>query len=322
MFSLFGTTCSSALACFRVVSAIVTRCCGCCCIRRIFCCSTSPPTTSTCARKTYCWSLRITGTVVFVSHDRYFIDKLATRVFEVGDGKVEIFPAITKIISGENREGSTSAPTLDDVPSSFQKRDMAARLRPTLREVRRMRRTQGTGNNGNAATDASKKRLNPIKRKQIEDRVKELEEDIGRAEIGHRPMRNRHAKFRECRRKPAPVAGTRPAQGEPCRVDQGMGRGSRGAPRNRVAEIKASSPRTTSSVISHLYLRAVRYSEWPVGQQLPKAQISNARMTRCQALCRFAMQGVKRYAETQGRSNASVVGELFQPKGRIAGFQL
>src|SRR4029077_18971481 len=27
-----------------------------------------------------------TGTVVFVSHDRYFIDKLATRVFEVGSG--------------------------------------------------------------------------------------------------------------------------------------------------------------------------------------------------------------------------------------------
>ena len=33
-----------------------------------------------------------TGTVVFVSHDRYFIDKLATRVFEVEDGKVHVFP--------------------------------------------------------------------------------------------------------------------------------------------------------------------------------------------------------------------------------------
>ena len=36
--------------------------------------------------------MEYTGTVVFVSHDRYFIDKLATRVFEIGDGKVEIFP--------------------------------------------------------------------------------------------------------------------------------------------------------------------------------------------------------------------------------------
>jgi ATP-binding cassette, subfamily F, member 3 len=32
------------------------------------------------------------GTLVFVSHDRYFIDKLATRVFEVEDGRVHIYP--------------------------------------------------------------------------------------------------------------------------------------------------------------------------------------------------------------------------------------
>src|SRR5271167_4649277 len=35
---------------------------------------------------------KYTGTVVFVSHDRYFIDKLATRIFEVGHGEVNIFP--------------------------------------------------------------------------------------------------------------------------------------------------------------------------------------------------------------------------------------
>ncbi len=33
-----------------------------------------------------------TGTVIFVSHDRYFIDRLATRVFEVADGKVNVYP--------------------------------------------------------------------------------------------------------------------------------------------------------------------------------------------------------------------------------------
>src|SRR2546426_8154635 len=33
-----------------------------------------------------------TGTVLFVSHDRYFIDRLATRVFEVGEGQVEVYP--------------------------------------------------------------------------------------------------------------------------------------------------------------------------------------------------------------------------------------
>src|SRR5450631_3160225 len=32
------------------------------------------------------------GTVVFVSHDRYFIDKLATRVVEVENGRIHVYP--------------------------------------------------------------------------------------------------------------------------------------------------------------------------------------------------------------------------------------
>ena len=32
------------------------------------------------------------GTVLFVSHDRYFIDGLATRVFECEHGGVQVFP--------------------------------------------------------------------------------------------------------------------------------------------------------------------------------------------------------------------------------------
>jgi ATP-binding cassette subfamily F protein 3 len=32
-----------------------------------------------------------TGTVVFVSHDRYFIDRLATKVVEVGDGTAQLY---------------------------------------------------------------------------------------------------------------------------------------------------------------------------------------------------------------------------------------
>src|SRR6266852_2870997 len=35
---------------------------------------------------------KYSGTVVFVSHDRYFIDNLATRVFEIEDGHVHVFP--------------------------------------------------------------------------------------------------------------------------------------------------------------------------------------------------------------------------------------
>ncbi len=35
---------------------------------------------------------KFTGTVVFVSHDRYFIDKLATRVIHIEDGKLQDYP--------------------------------------------------------------------------------------------------------------------------------------------------------------------------------------------------------------------------------------
>jgi len=34
---------------------------------------------------------RYPGTIVFVSHDRYFVDALATRILEVGDGRVESY---------------------------------------------------------------------------------------------------------------------------------------------------------------------------------------------------------------------------------------
>src|SRR5258707_5342363 len=35
---------------------------------------------------------KYSGTVVLVSHDRYFIDNLATRIFEIEDGHVHVFP--------------------------------------------------------------------------------------------------------------------------------------------------------------------------------------------------------------------------------------
>ncbi len=60
--------------------------------------------------------VKYTGTVVFVSHDRYFIDKLATRVFEVGGGKVEIFPGNYEDYLWRKQGGQHVAPTLDDVP--------------------------------------------------------------------------------------------------------------------------------------------------------------------------------------------------------------
>ena len=125
--------------------------------------------------------MKYTGTVVFVSHDRYFIDRLATRVFEVGNGQVEIFPGNYEDYLWRKQGGQHIAPTLDDVPGATKAKETVAT--PRLADVGTSGNSPSpTPSNGGTAGGAeAKKRLNPIKRKQMEDRVAELE-----AEISHR----------------------------------------------------------------------------------------------------------------------------------------
>ena len=123
--------------------------------------------------------MKYTGTVVFVSHDRYFIDKLATRVFEVGGGKVEVFPGNYEDYLWRKQGGQHVAPTLDDVPGAKAHRNEPhAAPKPAAPSVP----VNGNGSGETAGPVEAKKRLNPIKRKQMEDRIHELEEKIGQAE--------------------------------------------------------------------------------------------------------------------------------------------
>jgi ATP-binding cassette subfamily F protein 3 len=111
-----------------------------------------------------------TGTVVFVSHDRYFIDKLATRVFEIGDGKVEVYPGNYEDYLWRKQGGSA-------------KQNEA--IRQQLKMVEPAPETPANGNQSaadSAPATAKAKRLNPIKRKKMEDRIHELEAEISRAE--------------------------------------------------------------------------------------------------------------------------------------------
>ena len=103
-----------------------------------------------------------TGTVVFVSHDRYFIDKLATRIFEVGEGRVEIYPG--------NYEDYM-----------WRKQGGAEKLQSAV-AVSAAPPESGNGSHGEAPAEAKSKRLNPIKRKQMEERFQKLEQEIGKLE--------------------------------------------------------------------------------------------------------------------------------------------
>jgi ATP-binding cassette subfamily F protein 3 len=123
--------------------------------------------------------MKYTGTVVFVSHDRYFIDKLATRVFEVGDGKVEIFPGNYEDYLWRKEGGQHVAPTLDDVPGL----DLIGEVVPVAsRHESAPQARNGDGDHRPSLAESPKKRLNPLKRKQMEDRVSELEQQISHTE--------------------------------------------------------------------------------------------------------------------------------------------
>jgi len=114
------------------------------------------------------------GTLLFVSHDRYFIDKLATRVFEIGEERVEVFPGNYEDYLWRKQGGTASVPTLDDVPKAGAPRIAA---KTSVQPV-----NGGQVSQSAPADEPKAKRLNPIKRKQLQDRVHELEEEINRAE--------------------------------------------------------------------------------------------------------------------------------------------
>jgi ATP-binding cassette subfamily F protein 3 len=112
--------------------------------------------------------MKYTGTVVFVSHDRYFIDKLAARVFEIGDGKVEIYPGNYEdyLWRKQGRSAVAVEASKRVVPSVPSSSVPVNGDRPPEPEV----------------VETKGKRLNPIKRRQMEDRLHEIEEEIVRGE--------------------------------------------------------------------------------------------------------------------------------------------
>jgi ATP-binding cassette subfamily F protein 3 len=111
---------------------------------------------------------KFTGTVVFVSHDRYFIDKLATRVFEIGDGRVEVFPGNYEDYLWRKEGKAVAAPDVSLASASVSAHTAIA--------------TNHDEPAKSTEPEAKQKRLNPIKLKQMKERLHELEEEIARFE--------------------------------------------------------------------------------------------------------------------------------------------
>lgn len=108
-----------------------------------------------------------TGTVIFVSHDRYFLEKLATKVLEVEDGLAEMYPG-TYAEFTRDREAAARGETAAQA---------VAKTEPAAPEI-----TESAPAVAETSAKERVRKLNPIKLKQIEDRCTYLEEEVPRIE--------------------------------------------------------------------------------------------------------------------------------------------
>jgi ATP-binding cassette subfamily F protein 3 len=106
------------------------------------------------------------GTVVFVSHDRYFIDKLATRVVEVENRRVHVYPGNYEDYLWRKQGGGSAAIAEATSPA-------APLPPPSLADA------QATAEP--AKTPVT--RLNPIKLRQMKERSHAIEDEITRLEV-------------------------------------------------------------------------------------------------------------------------------------------
>jgi len=111
-----------------------------------------------------------TGTVLFVSHDRYFIDGLATRVFEVEDRRLHIYPGNYEDYLWRKQGGPEKV--TEQITSSLAPAHAPAAPAPIVEAAPAP----------TAPAVSNIKRLNPIKLKQLEDRLGHAEEEIPRLE--------------------------------------------------------------------------------------------------------------------------------------------
>ena len=111
--------------------------------------------------------LDFTGTVVFVSHDRYFIDKLATKVFAVGGGEVLAYPGNYEDYLWRMRR---DAEQLEEQPEAGISASLQAALAHAADEQ-----------NG-GSQPSSKKRMNPLQADRLREELAAIEREIAERE--------------------------------------------------------------------------------------------------------------------------------------------
>ena len=121
-----------------------------------------------------------TGTVVFVSHDRYFIDKLATRVFEIGERQVRVYSGNYEDYRRWKSAAAEAAPGASSHPEA--RRQTGNGIADAGGNGAKSATEDANNGSGEESSTPKPKRINPIKLRQMKERCGELEELISRAE--------------------------------------------------------------------------------------------------------------------------------------------
>ena len=118
------------------------------------------------------------GTLIFVSHDRYFVDRLATKVLEIGDGDAVLYPGTYEEFrwsaQARLRSASSSPPR---APATRQQ----ARRPPT--STAGHRKAQAEVRRDQKRAKALQARISDLERRiaDREETVRQLEEEMGRS---------------------------------------------------------------------------------------------------------------------------------------------
>jgi ATP-binding cassette subfamily F protein 3 len=117
------------------------------------------------------------GTVVFVSHDRYFLDELATRVIEVADGAVTAYPDNYEDYLYRKNGGGTIVVAPAKSTTVSQPKPAAP---PAKQQQHHHKPPQPKPSPKPLAPSG---RLNPIKLRQMKERQRSIEDEVTRLEV-------------------------------------------------------------------------------------------------------------------------------------------
>jgi ATP-binding cassette subfamily F protein 3 len=123
-----------------------------------------------------------TGTVVFVSHDRYFLDQLATRVIEVADGAVMAYPDKYEDYVWRKNGGGTLQVTPPATPQSAKVEPQPKPQRPQAKQ-QHPPKPQAQPQVKQQPPQQKPARLNPIKLRQMKERQRSIEDEVTRLEV-------------------------------------------------------------------------------------------------------------------------------------------